>query len=427
MLNFLRKDFQFYFFILFVGILPFTKYFIPHLTFSLVVSATFSIRRINSDSYKFIGLVYLPMFIILLGIIGLLYSSDVNEGMFFLEKKLSILFIPLIIFFITDKVRLQLNSILKAFILANFLASIICLILAVKKSLVIGEEGNLIFEPSHWPTVTEGFSFFKLIAYRYSNFSHSFLSVFHHPSYFSIYILFSIVSIIYFIKWEKNYKPIYYLLIFYFSVFLWLLSSRAAYVTYLTGFLVLIVILILKHQKYWIGFIMILLGITVSTIALSNKQLRENMKESIHLAEGKELNEDSDMRLWLWKSGLEVFNENILFGVGTGDIKAELKKKYEKYKLSLASEHNYNLHNQYLDIGVRLGIVGLILFLSWILYTLYVTIKNKQFLFFFFMLIMLVNFFFEVVLNSIAGVSFFVFFYCLLYAKYNIRDDLELI
>ena len=170
------------------------------------------------------------------------------------------------------------------------------------------------------------------------------------------------------------------------------------------------------------GIILILIGLSLSIIAFSNKQLRQNLKESVHLMEGSELNQDSDIRLLLWKSGFEIFKENPWFGVGTGDISEELLKKYEKYGLDLANNHHYNVHNQYLDIAIKFGIIGLAIFLSWMVYLFYISIKNKQFLLFYFTLILILNFFFENMLNLIAGVSFFAFFYSLLYVRYNVNS-----
>ncbi|MCD4834392.1 MAG: O-antigen ligase family protein, partial [Bacteroidales bacterium] len=108
-----------------------------------------------------------------------------------------------------------------------------------------------------------------------------------------------------------------------------------------------------------------------------------------------------------------------LFGVGTGDIDEVMKKKYQDYDLTEAQEHNFNAHNQYLDVAVKLGLVGLVLIFGWIITILVIAIRRKQFLFFYFGLILFINFFFEAMLNTIAGVSFVVFFYSLLYSMYN--------
>ncbi len=418
------KDFQYLVFIICVIAIPFTKEYQPYVMFLWVTSGVFVVKKSKNLNYRSLILLMMPLIVYVMHVFGLLYSKNFNKGIFNIEVRLSLLFIPLIAVFLTDKVKQRYILLFKLFVGANLLASLICLFIAFFYSFSINKFGILIFEPSYWPELKD-LNFIQLINERGSFFSYDMLSVFHHPSYFSIYILFSIVLVIYLIRVRKGHKVFFYVLVTYFTIFLWLLGSRAAYLTYLIGFIIFIVDLILKYKKYWISLLLILLGVTLSIIVFSNKKLKQNVRDSMQLAEGEGLNQNSDMRLWLWKSGIEVFKENFWFGVGTGDIDAELEKKYEKYDLKLASEHNYNVHNQFLDIAIKFGIFGLIIFTSWMVYALMISIKRKQFLFFFFLLIMFVNFFFEVMLNSIAGVSFFAFFYSLLYAKYNITQELH--
>jgi O-antigen ligase len=413
--SFIKKDFQFYIFILFSILLPLSKQYLPLITFAWVVSATFSIRKVKKESFRYLILLIFPVIFYLLNILGLFYSENMENGLYSLEKNISILFIPVVVLFITEKIKDNYVIILKVFVLANFIASIICLVYAFNNSIGVDELGERYFESSYWPN-TEGFNFIQLINHRYSNFSHGFLSVFQHPSYFSTYILFSIIILIYLIQLSKKKQIGYYGLILYFTVFIWLLGSRAAYLAYLISFFSFFLILILKYKKYWIAVTILGVGILISTIAVSNEQLNKNVKETIAIMDGNSVNKESDIRLWLWKSGFEVLKDNLWFGVGLGDVDEKLNEKYVEYGLGLAQEHNYNVHNQYLDIAVKLGLVGFLVLTGWIITTLLFTIKRKQFLFFYFILILSINFFFEAMLNTIAGVSFFVFFYSLLVA-----------
>ncbi|MBI9052577.1 MAG: O-antigen ligase family protein [Bacteroidales bacterium] len=413
-LFFIKNDFQFYIFIIFSILLPFSKQYLPLITFAWVVSAIFSIRKVKRESFQNIILLAFPTIFYLIHILGLFYSENIGNGMFNLEKKLSILFIPLVVIFITEKIKLNYRIILKVFVLANFIAGIICLLYAFNNSIGVNELGECYFESSYLPKFNERFRFIQLINHRYSYFSYAFLSIFQHPSYFSTYILFSIIILIYLIRSSKKRQIGYYGLILYFTIFIWLLGSRAAYLTYLISLFSFFLILILKYKKYWIAVTILGVGILISIIAISNEQLNKNIKETISFVDNKPLNKDSDIRLWLWKSGFEVLKDNLWFGVGIGDADEKLKEKYIKYDLDVAQEHNYNVHNQYLDIAVKLGLVGFLVLTGWIIITLLITIKRKQFLFFYFMLILSINFFFEAMLNTIAGISFFVFFYSLL-------------
>ncbi len=114
---------------------------------------------------------------------------------------------------------------------------------------------------------------------------------------------------------------------------------------------------------------------------------------------------------------MEVFQENYIMGVGTGDIKLEMRNKYHQYNLTIAEEKGYNLHNQYLESALKLGIFGVLILLFWLMSTLIYAITTKDFLLFFLMLIVCIHFMIESKMNRIAGVSFFMFFYVLLLAK----------
>lgn len=422
--QFIKLDLQYYIFILLVFVIPLTKKYLPYFVFLWVLSGFISIRKVNRESVKNIILLLFPLLFFSIHAIGLFYSNNFESGLFDLEVKLSIFFIPVVSIFITDKVQVNYRLILKLFVFGNLLASITCLVLALYKSISFNELGDLIFESSNWPTVTQGLGFFQLINHRYSFFSYSFLSVFHHPSYFSVYIIFSIAILVYLIRSSKKKHIMYYGIIVYFTIFIWLLGSRAGYITYLISFFSFILIVILKFKKYWIGIGAIGIGAIFGLIVLSNGQIIKNIKETTNILENTQsLNKDSDIRLRLWKSAFEVFKDNLWFGVGIGDLDQEMSRKYEQYNLDLEKEHIYNPHNQYLTEAAKLGLVGLLIFTGWIITVLIITAKRKQFLFFYFMLIFAINLFFESMLNLIAGIAYFAFFYSLLYAMYNIASN----
>ncbi len=421
----IKPNFQYYTFILIALLLPFHKAFLPYLMALWVFSGLINIRKIDLSDFKNKPLLVLPLILYLLLFIGLFYSKNTNKTLFDLQVKLTILFISPVIVFMSNKVLLNFKTLLKLFILGNFVASIVCLIYGLSNSIQIDPNQGLIFNSCAWPNneTINSYTFFQLVFYRYSFLSYNFLSVFHHPTYYSVYIMFSIVSLVYLIGNSEKRKLGYFLLIGYFTLFLLLLGSRAVLLTYIISIIFYFAYLILKLKLYKVLGIITLLITTFIIIIFINDKIKAYLSESINTAKEQNLSKDSDMRLWLWKSGVEVFKEEFWFGTGTGDIREELKKKYKKYGLETAHKNNYNVHNQYLDIAVKLGVLGFTVFLFWMIYAFIISITRRQFLFFFFLLIMFVNFFFEVMLNSIAGVSFFAFFYSLLYAKYNIKQE----
>ena len=94
-------------------------------------------------------------------------------------------------------------------------------------------------------------------------------------------------------------------------------------------------------------------------------------------------------RIGIAKYSLDVFYDNILFGVGTGDHAKEVIKKLNESNLKVSSPMSYkkmiynlntgkasSLHNTYLQILVQFGILGLFVFLN-IFYRLFKLIDNS--------------------------------------------------
>ncbi|HVG12209.1 MAG TPA: O-antigen ligase family protein [Flavisolibacter sp.] len=80
----------------------------------------------------------------------------------------------------------------------------------------------------------------------------------------------------------------------------------------------------------------------------------------------------ANFRLAAWKCGWTVFSRSPIGGVGLGDKQDELMKEYARKGFSFGINTKKNVHNNYLDVLMSIGIVGLVLFLfGWILLPLY--------------------------------------------------------
>jgi O-antigen ligase len=68
-------------------------------------------------------------------------------------------------------------------------------------------------------------------------------------------------------------------------------------------------------------------------------------------------------------------------GYGTGDEKDVLVSCYEKYNWRIMVAERHHAHNEYLSIMMRHGIVGLITFLTMLIYPLWLAFKAKEFVY----------------------------------------------
>ena len=84
------------------------------------------------------------------------------------------------------------------------------------------------------------------------------------------------------------------------------------------------------------------------------------------------------------------------------------------------SYDNLNAHNQYLEVFLGTGLIGLLIFISILTYMIYLFKLKRNLLFGLYISIILIFFLFESILNRIAGVTFFsLFTFLLLYLEDN--------
>ena len=125
--------------------------------------------------------------------------------------------------------------------------------------------------------------------------------------------------------------------------------------------------------------------------------------------------ESSAARILVWKAAMEVIKDDPIIGVGTGDVKKELRKVYKEKNIESAYEDHLNAHNQYIQTTVALGIIGLLVLLSFFFLPIIYAYKNNNPLYIIFLALVGFHFLFESMLERQAGVVFYAFFNSLLF------------
>lgn len=90
------------------------------------------------------------------------------------------------------------------------------------------------------------------------------------------------------------------------------------------------------------------------------------------------------VRIALIDLGLQISNENILFGVGIKDnldkkVEYAQKEENKNYKFLASTSHKMHFHNEYIQILTSIGLVGLILFLYFLYALVTIRIKSLEF------------------------------------------------
>ncbi|ANQ50227.1 O-antigen ligase family protein [Flammeovirga sp. MY04] len=360
--NYLKKSADILFLIQ-IFTLPF---FVEHISNILIIITTclyiLSTERINKPDKLFLFLLF-PM----IKFVGIFYSDYipiVENTQIFLDKYIVYIFY-FICFIYVDKH--QFNNLKTFFILGTLF------------TLITSFSYNFILSINVGDFNIENFIYHKL------------LSLYGlHSSYFSLYLLISLI----FLLNNKTIIGIYRIIsIVLIIIGLILLESR---IITISAFLCLL-FLMFKYVRTHKNKNIILFGfISVSLLVIFTiPQDYKKRFEQIYNFDSKKLiggNYENGVtqRVFLWKLGINILHDYPLIGVGSNSDQFYLNKQLEKeinkdiYKPSEIKaiksylKRNLNLHNQYLSILVSHGLIGLFCFLVFMLMPLYVSYKEKN-------------------------------------------------
>jgi O-antigen ligase len=133
----------------------------------------------------------------------------------------------------------------------------------------------------------------------------------------------------------------------------------------------------------------------------------------------------SNVRFTVWENVLRLYKQHPFFGVGTGDIKDELLKQYNKSGFTEGIQYDLSPHNQFLHTLLLLGIPGFLTLAVIFFYGLKKSMRYKNYLFALFLIAVAINCMTEGILEKQAGVLFFVFFTVLFSTKMKISSVSE--
>ena len=405
-----------FFLLLFIFWLPLKDNFLPLLLFFWILTwlleGNFK-KRFNQ---------YLPSKPLLLALIiyflltcfALFISTSFDDGILEVQQKLSLVFFPILIIGSRHKIKENLNTILLIFIIGILAASLFCLANATASSISINN-GIINFE--YWPYPEfKGESFWKLVNIRFNNYSSGFLSIFIHPSYFAMFLVFSICILLFFIKHKLVSKTIHkvgvVILITFFLLMIYLLQSRAGIMSLVIVFLIFVTIEIKrKFKKRYLILVLIVIPL-LGLLLFSSSKLKRNFTElkEIYADPSGYSIEKVDVRYRVWFSSLKVIEENFWLGTSPANLIDELVVKYNELGYEDAGSGKLNSHNQYLETFAGLGVFGFLSLMFILVYGFVISIKQRHYLLFFLMLILSVNFLFESMMNRMSGILFMMLF-----------------
>ncbi len=339
--------------------------------------------------------------------VGLIYSTDIKMGLLNLFGRLSLVLFPIVLIFPGEMIKNKIKILIRVFAISTFLFMLFCFSYAYYKSVNL-QNGIWTFNPHPGE--------YNWLSYFYS----SELTLSQHPSYIAMYVLLSVFICFesyfdYSLKFKR--RVLWLILGFILLLSQYFLSSRAGI---LASLILIPIYLIIKLKQLgkrkfaWIWIILII--IAISPLVVKNQRVDYLYGRLFQEQVGYERKKDP--RLIIWKSGLEIARKNLLLGVGIGDVRAELSAEYQRIGEEQMAIERFNAHNQFLEVLVENGIIGLVLFVSIFIFIFYIAFSGNNLLYIMFILMIFMFFLFESVLYRLAGVSFFALFsFLLIYVK----------
>lgn len=382
-----------------IGFVLFPK-FAP-LFFILLITVVLSgiIKKEVSFQLNVISSLFLLFYFCYL--IGIIFTRDINAGVFELEKKLSFVIFPLLLSLKFKKIW-SINVAYMGFILATFLVTLYGIIMALSAWLGAGG-GNWVYFSSA-------------------------ISPIHHPSYLAAYL--TISTAFAFIGWREKlpFFSLYWIIpftIFVIVIHGFLQSLSGTLFLLIAIFTSLLIWLRNKFRRpifYTIIILMPIIGFIVinSIPSIQNdwkdatSNVIEYSKNPKSFVENREQTlSSSSVRIILWTAAFQIFYKHP-FGVGTGNMDEFMEKELIILKQKELTKQNFNPHNQFLQTAVEIGFFGLLVFFAILFSSIYFGLKYKNYLLIIISSNLLFNSLFESMLQRQSGIIFYCFWLCLL-------------
>ena len=308
-----------------------------------------------------------------------------------LETSLSMLFLPLVFNVLISHVRFDQTVRLKfynLFITSTFLFAILILFN------VLIDDTSIYY--SNWytnkaRTIIENSSFIG-----------------QHPIYASVFFGISILFAVDILKNTENKisnKAFYYFAIL-FNLFLLLFFLSKGVVLALLISLFAVFFMNSKWTKKKFAFLLISVFL-ISCLFTFNRRMNELI--NIDTYKTVNTNYSTGLRVGVYKCVYGLAKDNWILGYGPGNTQEVLNDCYASDS-SVLLEKIYNSHNQYLDVLLKIGIFGLLVFLAFLIINYVKAKENKNFIVTYILIFYCIIFLIENILLRQSGVILFYFF-----------------
>lgn len=316
-------------------------------------------RKIGNPALSRMGQVSLCLMMAYFAIyaVSVVWSSDRQEGLAEVGKKLPLLIMPLTILisdlrYLKPKHLTAFTFLIAATLTARFLIMLIRALVRFSQGTAITDLLDFNFDPLH----------------------HNYLALYLISSVASLYVQLSQ-------HWEEaSWRHQRWLILADMAVltfYMVIMGSRSGLVVLVLLIAVCMVHLAVVRKKRLIAIVVVgVFAVFVGTTYLAMPKLYWRIIYSAQqMAEGKR----SDSREVLWLSGIEVLEGHEIIGLGCGGYWSQLHERYVAHNFAEGFLHEqYSTHNQYIETALATGFVGLAVMIGMIMLPLIMALKKHQ-------------------------------------------------
>ena len=335
-----------------LGIFPIVPFIVkPFLLLPLLLTSLFNLCLIEQSEVNWKKII-ISTSIYLLFVVSTLYTTDIDRAIKLLIRLLPFLILPISFALVPKAIYKKLTDVfIQVYTISCGLFCVVIFIYSM--SLDISD-----------------------IYIIYSYISNNFWGYADHPIYISLYFGIALILILF-----KSKKSLLNIVLFVTIFFTLLFLSRKGNIISLVVILLFMIISNSKtfFTRRFFGYSFVVLLIVAGVSYLFNNFLFIRFEEIINLDQFLNNPKTSTgIRSILWRIGASLSAESPFFGYGLGSVQdligtSLIENGYEELTYVL----KYNVHNQYLQIALISGYIGLLFFLS-ILSYIFLKIKNSK-------------------------------------------------
>lgn len=251
-----------------------------------------------------------------------------------------------------------------------------------------------------------------------------------HHIHFGILNAISILIISYLLLFSKHkrYRGVFATLLIVFLICFHILSSRTGLVSLYASIGVSLVIYAFVKKDYKSSIAVILVVLAVNALAFSfSSSFKNKFANSVEDIESWDQSESINyksmgMRIESYKNSLEIIKKNMWFGVGTGDMEHVIQVSYEDRNTVLYKENRIGPHNQFLEFGIKYGLLGIIYMLVFFFYWFKRALKPLDMLLLSSVLLLLFSSQFESLLERQVSIFFTAALYPILINAFSVEN-----